>query len=242
MPGPIPAEFTVRLITDRGRAIGRSDLANPTGGAPLDLTATGPVAVGDPVSAIPRSQAAVQEPVEPRFDEEPSVPTTSRPEGDEVLAFLRCADLGGGVSPGCRGPVAAGDASPHPALATPRAEGATRLYRQLIGPGDESQRGRRAYRSALDAYAKRAGSGFDGAGFYRYLEGSPAHASALRTVDQLATLFVELELLDLETDALHRLRRQIAQQFLDSMSSTEDEPGVDTLLDTVDSGRIGLPR
>ena len=124
----------------------------------------------------------------------------------------------------------------------PRIKGATRLYRQLTGPGDEAQQGRNAYRSALDAYEKLSGSGIEGTGFYRYLESSSGHASALRAVDRLATLFVELRLLDLEPDELQRLRRRIAQQFLEPTSDDEDRRGVATLLDTIDAGRIGLPR
>jgi hypothetical protein len=242
MPSPIPEAFSARLIYDRGQAIEKSDLANPTGGAPLDLMATGPDAVGDPVSAIPQRQAAVSDRVEPGFGGESSEPTASRPGGDEVLAFLRCADLGSGISPGCSEPVALANAASHPALATPRIEAATRLYRQIAGPGDQAQAGRRAYQNALDAYQKIVGWGFEGAGFYRYLESSPDRASALRAVDRLATLFVELRLLDLEPDELQRLRRRIAQQFLEPTSDDEDRRGVATLLDTIDAGRIGLPR
>jgi hypothetical protein len=160
------------------------------------------------------------------------------------MAFLDCADVGGAAAPACLAPVAGGEGAPladfDPVLATERARQATVLYRRLVGPGEASQRLRAAYDRAVDDYRSTRWAGeVDGAAFYQFVESLPGHATALQTVDQLATLFVELQLLDLGYADLQQLRETIVRQFLE-----QAQPGgLDTgaLLDAVDASRIGMP-
>ena len=113
-----------------------------------------------------------------------------------------------------REPVSAlASAGRDPVLATPRAAEAMALYRELLGPG--SQGLREAYDDALHTYRQRVGVEFDAASFYRHVERWPADAAALAAVDRLATLFVQLQLLDLEADDLQWLRSTVARQFLE---------------------------
>jgi hypothetical protein len=243
-PGPSLAAFDVRLINAQGAALTVEDFANPTGGAALDLVATGSSAIGDPATAIPRRRPPVVELTDPNFGTDQPVTAAAPLAADEVLAFLDCADVGGAAAPACLAPVAGGGGEPladfAPALTTKRAREATLRYRRLVGPGETSRQNRAGFDRAVDDYrrTRRAGE-VDGAEFYEFLESSPGHAAALQTVDQLATLFVELQLLDLERADLEQVRETIAQQFLEPVQPGGLSAG--TLLDAVDASRIGVP-
>ncbi|MDH3283967.1 MAG: hypothetical protein OEQ13_04440, partial [Acidobacteriota bacterium] len=242
-PGPRLTAFEVRLIDDGGTGLGAADFVNAEG-VVLDFTATGPAAVDDPVTAIPRRQPTVTELTRPRFGIDQPVAASTRPTFDAVLAFLDCADVGGAATPACLAPAAGGGGQPladfAPSLATPRARNATLLYRRLVGPGEASRQLRAAFDRAVDDYRRTHGSGaIDGAAFYRYLESSPGQAAALQSVDQLATLFVELQLLDIEPAALQQLRETVARQFLEP--AQPGGLGAAALLDAVDASRIGAP-
>ena len=105
---------------------------------------------------------------------------------------------------------------------------------------EASRQLRAAYDRAVGDYHSTRWTGeIDGAEFYRYVARSPGHAAALRTVDQLATLFVELQLLDLGRADLQQLRETIARQFLEQAQPGGLDAG--TLLDAVDASRIGVP-
>jgi hypothetical protein len=243
-PGPSLAAFDVRLINTQGAALTVEDFVNPNGGAALDLVATGSPATDDAATAIPRRKPSVVELTHPKFGTDQPVAATARPAADEVLAFLDCADVGGAAAPACLAPVAGGGGAPladfDPVLATERARQATVLYRRLVGPGEASQQLRAAYDRAVDDYRSTRWAGeIDGAEFYRYVARSPGHAAALQTVDQLATLFVELQLLDLGRADLQQLRETIARQFLEQAQPGGLDAGA--LLDAVDASRIGVP-
>jgi filamentous hemagglutinin family protein len=242
-PGPTLSAFDVRLIDAQGTALTAADFVDDQG-VVLDFAAAGPAAVDDPATAIPRPMPEPRQLTQPRFGTDTPVAAGARPTLDEVLGFLACADVGGAPASGCLAPVAGGDGEPlarvAPTLATPRARVAAGRYRLLVGPDERSRQLRAAYDRAVDEYRRTRWFGaIEGDAFYAYLASEPQHATALAAVDQLATLFVELQLLDLEPADLQQLRKIVARRFLEGVQPG----GLDTaaLLDAVDASRIGLP-
>jgi filamentous hemagglutinin family protein len=241
MPGS-QREFEVRLFQPDGSGVSPGDLLR--GETVLDLTPTGPLAVGDPSSAIPRPPVEVAALIEPRFGRERPPRVTSRPGAADVLAFIECAQPeGAGAAVGCPAP---GEAAPaleggaiDPVFATERAHQTAALYRRLTDPEPRAQKRRDALgRAAGDYRQLGATAGVGGGGFYHFLERSPHHAQALEFLDQLALLLAQLRLMGLAEDDSQQVERVVAEQIL---AATPGEGlSAEALLEAAHTGHGGV--
>jgi hypothetical protein len=243
-PGVL-SDFEVRLIRPDGSEVSAADFLDEE--TVLDLTPTGPLAVGDPSSVTPQETVQVAALLEPRFGAEGPSMVTSRPGAAEMLAFLECAQPpgAGAVSNDCLALMAAAGAAParldDPAFATERAHEVVALYRRITDPDPQAQQLRDALARAADDYHQLgAPAGVGGAAFYHFLERSPHHAQALETLDLLAFLLAQVRLMDLAEDDFQQVERALAEQFL--AATPGDELSADALLEAVHTSHTSVLR
>jgi hypothetical protein len=241
-PGSL-AEFNVIRLNDNLDAVTLASFAGP-GGVMLDLTGDGPPVVGDPTSDVPRAETRIAPVPGPRLDD--AHPTAPRPvSGEQVLAFIHCADVAGSPPGTCTAPFAALrpeiDASGSSALATQRASDVAARYRALVSSSDAQARIRASFMLALRAYREREGAvgPVDGARFYTFLRGSSPYRETMEQVNALARLFVEVEMLGLDADDARTVERAVSEAFAEAVG--EPGFGADAVLDAVRASGIRLP-
>ena len=204
-------------------------------GVILDLAGSGPPLVGDPTSEVPRTAPGVAPNLGPRTD---ATPPAARPQVDaeQVLAFVRCV---AGSAAGTCDPDRAGIASPPgSALATPRAMDIAMRYRELVTGPDARARLRAAFSLAVREYRERTGDAeVNGARFYGFLRQSPGQRETLEQLNELARLFVEIEMLGMSEADTRSVQRALAEAFAEAAGGLD----ADAVIDAVRASAIGLP-
>ncbi len=235
--------FEVLRIDPNGSRIGADDLVLFDGSI-LDLTndpSRTPV-VADPSTEIPQEGVVVNPMLRPRFGDEPPAPLV--PVDDrQVLAFLRCAEIPGIAPAGCDSEAARDFAALGPLdltpLATERAEDLTARYRLLVASPDGQAALRGSFSVAGRGFRQQVGPGVvDGASLYRFVEATPSFAEARRQLDDLAYLFTQLALMDLDASSLSRVEQALAEEF----AAAARMPGLDVaaLREAVQTSPVGL--
>ena len=91
----------------------------------------------------------------------------------------------------------------------------------------------------LNDFRRQVGPGaVDGASLYRFVEATPSFAEARRQLDDLAYLFTQLALMDLDASSLARVEQALAEEF----AAAARMPGLDVaaLRDAVRTSPVGL--
>jgi filamentous hemagglutinin family protein len=233
------ADYEVIRLTENSDAVTSAILTGPDG-AILDLTASRNAAgnalplVGDPTSEVPRAAPGVAPQLGPRLD---AALPTARPQvgAEQVLAFVRCH---AGAAAGACDPQPADLAPPETALATPRAMDIAMRYRALVAGPDARARLRAAFGLAVREYRALTGaSEVDGARFYGFLRQSPGQRETLEQLNELARLFVEIEMLGMSEADAHAVQRALAEAFAEAAGELD----ADAVTDAVRASAIGLP-
>jgi hypothetical protein len=188
----------------------------------LDLQGTGGAFVGDPARQLTRVEPLDLPQLPEQAGDQPpaAAPSVS---ASQVLAFLRCGmvnAVGTRCSEAELAAVASLAAVNGSALGTPRAQEITDRYRALMADPGAAARLRVLFAEAGRAYAAARewnDGDVDGADLYRFLVASQAAGlPALDAVNELAWLFVEVDLLGLADPDTRRLQATLAQDFAEA--------------------------
>jgi hypothetical protein len=228
------AEYDVLRLTENSDAVTPAILTGPDGSI-LDLTGNGLPLVGDPTSEVPRPAPGVAPELGPRLD---AAQPAARPQvnAEQVLAFVRChADAAAGACDPERAGIAP---PPESALATPRATDIAMRYRALVTGPDARARLRAAFTLAVRDYRASTGAAeVDGARFYGFLRESPGQSETLEQLNELARLFVEIEMLGMPEADTYSVQRALAESFAEAAGGLD----ADAVMDAVRTSAIGLP-
>jgi hypothetical protein len=239
-PGSLAPFEVIRLDQD----IGAVTTANFIGSAGdvLDLTGTGGPVVGDPVQEIPRPAPRVAPTLEARFSD--SAPIGRPPlRAAEVVAFVRCAEVGGEPPEGLCSPddaalLAGVQDFRNSALATERAEEIVLRTRRLFQDRDAIARLRASFAVAGRGYRELAGfREVDGAELYYFVAENPPYHETRDQLDELAWLYAAVDLLGMSESDTRTIQHALGEAFAEAAGM----PGLDadTLYRAVGASRFG---
>jgi filamentous hemagglutinin family protein len=239
-PGSLAPFEVIRFNQDSGAVSAAS--FDGGGGVVLDLTGTGGPVVGDPVQEIPRPEPGVAPTLEARFSD--AAPVGRPPlRAAEVVAFVRCVEIGGSPPEGRCTPedaalLAGVQDFRNSALATERAEEIALRTRRLFQDRDAIARLRASFAVAGRGYRELAGfREVDGAELYYFVAENPPYHETRDQLDELAWLYAAVDLLGLSESDTRDIQRALGEAFAESAGM----PGLDAdaLTRAVGASRFG---
>jgi hypothetical protein len=196
--------------------------------------------VGDPVQEIPRPAPRVAPTLEARFSD--SAPIGRPPlRAAEVVAFVRCAEVGGEPPEGLCSPddaalLAGVQDFRNSALATERAEEIVLRTRRLFQDRDAIARLRASFAVAGRGYRELAGfREVDGAELYYFVAENPPYHETRDQLDELAWLYAAVDLLGMSESDTRTIQHALGEAFAEAAGM----PGLDA--DTLDRA-VGASR